>query len=103
MSSSSSPASAQVVAALQAQCDASPYIRFAGIRVVAIDAVTQSVHFSMAFRPEFEGGDGTGEPWRDPGRHGACRDGMATCGQGLQLRLQARRHRGSPDLVQARP
>ena len=61
MNVSNSPDAAQAVAALQAQCDASPYIRFAGIHVVAIDAVAQSVHFSMAFRPEFEGGDGTGK------------------------------------------
>lgn len=61
MRSSSSPAVAQAVAALQAQCDASPYIRFAGIRVVDIDAAAQTVRFAMAFKPEFERGEGTGQ------------------------------------------
>ena len=61
MSPSSSPAAAQAVAALQAQCDESPYIRFAGIRVVDIDADAQAVRFAMAFKPEFERGEGTGQ------------------------------------------
>ena len=61
MSSSSSPAAAQAVAALQAQCDESPYIRFAGVRVVDIDAAAQTVRFAMAFKPEFERGEGTGQ------------------------------------------
>lgn len=61
MSPSNSPAAAQAVAALQAQCDESPYIRFAGIRVVDIDADAQAVRFAMAFKPEFERGEGTGQ------------------------------------------
>ena len=61
MSPSSSPAAAQAVAALQTQCDESPYIRFAGIRVVDIDADAQAVRFAMAFKPEFERGEGTGQ------------------------------------------
>ena len=61
MSASDSPEVAQAVAALQAQCDESPYIRFAGIRVVDIDADAQAVRFAMAFKPEFERGEGTGQ------------------------------------------
>jgi uncharacterized protein (TIGR00369 family) len=55
--SSPSPA----VAALQAQCDASPYIRFAAIRVLSVDTEAQTVCFAMPFRPEFERGEGTGQ------------------------------------------
>ena len=49
------------LAALQALCDASPFIRFAGLRVLAIDAPAQRVRFRMPFRPEFERGAGTGQ------------------------------------------
>ncbi|MCA3242623.1 MAG: PaaI family thioesterase [Pseudomonadota bacterium] len=55
--SSPSPA----VAALQAQCDASPYIRFAAIRVLSVETEAQTVCFAMPFRPEFERGEGTGQ------------------------------------------
>ena len=55
--SSPSPA----VAALQAQCDASPYIRFAAIRVLSVETEAQTVCFAMPFRPEFERSEGTGQ------------------------------------------
>lgn len=55
--SSPSPA----IAALQAQCDASPYIRFAAIRVLSVETEAQTVCFAMPFRPEFERGEGTGQ------------------------------------------
>jgi uncharacterized protein (TIGR00369 family) len=49
------------VAALQAQCDASPFIKFAGIEVTAIDKQAMRVSFRMPFKPEFERGVGTGQ------------------------------------------
>ena len=49
------------VAALQAQCDASPFIRFVGIQVTAIDQQAMRVTFRMPFKPEFERGAGTGQ------------------------------------------
>jgi uncharacterized protein (TIGR00369 family) len=55
----SSPSTA--IAALQAQCDASPYIRFAAIRVLSVETEAQTVCFAMPFRPEFERGEGTGQ------------------------------------------
>jgi uncharacterized protein (TIGR00369 family) len=55
--SSPSPA----IAALQAQCDASPYIRFAAIRVLSVETEAQTVCFAMPFRPEFERSEGTGQ------------------------------------------
>jgi uncharacterized protein (TIGR00369 family) len=49
------------IATLQAQCDASPFIRFAGIRVLSVDMESQTASFEMPFRPEFERGEGTGQ------------------------------------------
>lgn len=49
------------VAALQAQCDASPFIKFAGIEVTAIDKPAMRVSFRIPFKPEFERGAGTGQ------------------------------------------
>ncbi len=49
------------VAALQALCDESPFIRFAAIRVLAVDTGAQAASFAMPFRPEFERGAGTGQ------------------------------------------
>lgn len=49
------------VVRLQQQCDASPYIRFAAIRVLSVDTEAQSSRFAMPFRPEFERGEGTGQ------------------------------------------
>lgn len=49
------------VDALQAMCDASPFIRFAGIRVLAVDASAQRATFRMPWRGEFERGSGTGQ------------------------------------------
>jgi len=45
--------------ALQALCDASPFIRFAGIRVIEVGE--GRARFRMPFRPEFERGTGTGQ------------------------------------------
>lgn len=47
------------VQALQAMCDASPFIRFAGVQV--LDIALPRVVFRMPFRPEFERGAGTGQ------------------------------------------
>ena len=49
------------VAALQAQCDASPFIKFAGAQVTAIDKEAMRVSFRMPFKSEFERGAGTGQ------------------------------------------
>ncbi len=49
------------VPALQALCDGSPFIRFAGIRPVAVDAPLQRSTWQMPWRPEFERADGTGQ------------------------------------------
>jgi len=49
------------VPALQALCDGSPFIRFAGIRPVAVDAPSQRSTWHMPWRPEFERADGTGQ------------------------------------------
>ncbi|MCE2907737.1 PaaI family thioesterase [Silanimonas sp.] len=49
------------VASLQRQCDASPFIRFAAIRVLSVDMKAQTARFAMPFRPEFERGQGTGQ------------------------------------------
>lgn len=47
--------------ALQALCDGSPFIRFAGIRPQDIDAPAQRSTWRMPWRPEFERADGTGQ------------------------------------------
>ncbi len=47
--------------ALQALCDGSPFIRFAGIRPVDIDAPALRSTWHMPWRPEFERADGTGQ------------------------------------------
>ena len=49
------------VTSLQQQCDASPFIRFAAIRVLSVDTQAQTARFAMPFRPEFERGQGTGQ------------------------------------------
>jgi uncharacterized protein (TIGR00369 family) len=49
------------VALLQTQCDASPFIKFAGIQVTAIDKEAMRVTFRAPFKPEFERGAGTGQ------------------------------------------
>lgn len=54
-------ANQDLVAALQAQCDESPFIKFAGVRVTALDRETMRVSFRMPFKPEFERGAGTGQ------------------------------------------
>lgn len=50
-----------LVVALQAQCDASPFIRFAGVQVTAVDREAMRVSLRMPFRAEFERGAGTGQ------------------------------------------
>jgi uncharacterized protein (TIGR00369 family) len=50
-----------LVAALQAQCDESPFIKFAGVKVTALDREAMRVSFRMPFKPEIERGAGTGQ------------------------------------------
>jgi uncharacterized protein (TIGR00369 family) len=50
-----------LVATLQAQCDESPFIKFAGVKVTALDREAMRVSFRMPFKPEFERGAGTGQ------------------------------------------
>lgn len=50
-----------LVAALQAQCDESPFIKFAGVKVTALDVDAMRVSFRMPFKPEFERGAATGQ------------------------------------------
>jgi uncharacterized protein (TIGR00369 family) len=47
--------------ALQSLCDSSPFIRFAGIRPVTVDAHAQTSTWHMPWRSEFERADGTGQ------------------------------------------
>lgn len=51
--------SEDAIGTLQAMCDASPFVRFAGIRVLSIDG--EQTRFRMPFRAEFERGAGTGQ------------------------------------------
>ena len=54
-------ANTDAVVALQAQCDESPFIKFAGVQVTALDREAMRVSFRMPFKPEFERGAGTGQ------------------------------------------
>lgn len=47
--------------ALQAKLDASPFIAFLGLKVVAADPQAEEITVRAPFRPEFERGDGTGQ------------------------------------------
>lgn len=49
------------LAALQAMCDGSPFIRFAGIHPTLVDAAAQRSHWRMPWRPEFERAEGSGQ------------------------------------------
>jgi uncharacterized protein (TIGR00369 family) len=49
------------LAALHAMCESSPFIRFAGIKVMEVDAATQRSRWRMPWRPEFERAQGTGQ------------------------------------------
>lgn len=49
------------VQALQAMCDGSPFIRFAGIRPLEVDAPGQRSTWRMPWRAEFERAEGTGQ------------------------------------------
>ena len=46
---------------LQAMMDASPFIRFYGIRVTSLDSATSTVRAEMTLRPELERSAGTGQ------------------------------------------
>lgn len=47
--------------ALTAMCEASPFIRFAGIRPTLVDVALQRSTWHMAWRPEFERDAGSGQ------------------------------------------
>lgn len=47
--------------ALQAKLDASPFIAFLGLKVVAADPQAEEITVRAPFRPEFERGGGTGQ------------------------------------------
>lgn len=47
--------------ALQAMCDGSPFIRFAGIHPTAVEAEAQRSIWRMPWRPEFERAEGSGQ------------------------------------------
>jgi uncharacterized protein (TIGR00369 family) len=46
---------------IQAMLDASPMVKFMGVRVNGIDAESSSVMFTLPMRPEFERAAGTGQ------------------------------------------
>jgi len=47
--------------ALSAMCQGSPFIRFAGIHLLDLDADAQRSRWRMPWRPEFERAQGTGQ------------------------------------------
>ena len=49
------------VQALQAMCEGSPFIRFAGIHLLEMDEKALRSKWRMPWRPEFERADGTGQ------------------------------------------
>jgi len=61
MNTPASSLPSDAVATLQVHCDASPFIRFAAIRVLSVDTEAQTAAFAMPFRSEFERGAGTGQ------------------------------------------
>jgi uncharacterized protein (TIGR00369 family) len=46
---------------LHAYMDASPFIRASGMIITAIDLANETINVSMALKPEFERGAGTGQ------------------------------------------
>lgn len=46
---------------MQAYMDASPFIKFAGMKVVALDSDAETLTMTMPLRPEFERGANTGQ------------------------------------------
>lgn len=46
---------------MQQMCDDSPFIRFAGIRILSIEAQAQRTTWRMPWRSEFERAQGTGQ------------------------------------------
>ncbi len=80
------------IAALQALCNESPFINFAGVQVTDLDSDEMRVGFRMPFRPEFERGAGTGQ-W-----HGGPIASLIDTAGCMALIAMARRSAGTVDL-----